>query len=165
VGRLREDHTAVDCNELVRRAEVVLAPRIEETGAVVEAGNLPVVSGEASLLALVFQNLIGNGLKFRGEEPPHITVGAERDGDEWRFTVADNGIGVDREYADRIFIIFQRLHPRTSYEGTGIGLSMVRKIIEYHGGRVWLDTERDHGATFHFTLPVIDDTEEAPAAP
>jgi light-regulated signal transduction histidine kinase (bacteriophytochrome) len=156
VGRISEPLTEVDTALLVARAESTLAARIEETdGAVIVEGDLPVVLGEASLLVLVFQNLIGNALKFRGAEPPIVRVHADRDGDVWEFTVADNGIGIDAEYADRIFVIFQRLHPRTSYDGTGIGLAMCRKIVEYHGGRIWLDTRIREGATFHFTLPVI----------
>jgi light-regulated signal transduction histidine kinase (bacteriophytochrome) len=155
VGRLSEPEAVVETAELVRRAESTLSALIEETGGAVETGELPAVRGEAGLLALVFQNLIGNGLKFRGEAPPRIRVDAEPDGECWRFTVSDNGIGIEPEYADRIFVIFQRLHPRTTYEGTGIGLAMCRKIVEHHGGRIWLDTERRGGATFHFTLPGV----------
>ena len=109
-----------------------------------------------ALLRLVFQNLCGNAIKFRGEAAPVIRIEAERDGEFWRFRLSDNGIGIDAEYAERIFVLFQRLHPRTQYEGTGIGLAMCRKIVEYHGGRMWLDTERAGGAgsTFYFTLPV-----------
>ena len=112
--------------------------------------------GDASLLRLVFQNLIANAIKFRGEAAPRIELAAEREGDCWRFECSDNGIGIDAEYAERIFVLFQRLHPRTQYEGTGIGLAMCRKIVEYHGGRMWLDTERTRdggGSTFSFTLP------------
>jgi len=109
----------------------------------------------------VFQNLIGNALKFRGEQPPRITVSWADAGDEWEFSVADNGIGIEPEYADRIFVIFQRLHPKDAYPGTGIGLAMCRKIVEYHGGRIWLDTSVDSGTVFRFTLPKI----AAPPAP
>jgi light-regulated signal transduction histidine kinase (bacteriophytochrome) len=156
VGRITEEPSEVDTAQLVARAQAALSARIEESGgAVIVEGELPVVRGEASLLALVFQNLVGNALKFRGEEPPVVRVRAERDGGFWEFAVADNGIGIDPEYADRIFVIFQRLHPRTTYEGTGIGLAMCRKIIEYHGGRMWLDTSAHDGSTFRFTLPVM----------
>jgi signal transduction histidine kinase len=168
VGRIAEPQVVVDCNALAASARAGLASRIEETGATVEIGELPHVRGEASLLQLVFQNLLGNGLKFRGDEPPHVRMSAERsaDGSEWRFTVADNGIGIAPEYADRIFIIFQRLHPRTEYEGTGIGLAMCRKVIEYHGGRIWLDTDGGSGgATFHFTLPAIPDGTQTATEP
>jgi light-regulated signal transduction histidine kinase (bacteriophytochrome) len=167
VGRLSTEAAAeVDTADLVARAETTLAARLEESGGrVVVEGELPVVRAEAGLLALVFVNLIGNGLKFRGPEPPLVRVSAHRDGDFWRFTVADNGIGIEAEYADRIFIIFQRLHPRASYEGTGIGLAMCRKVIEYHGGRIWLDTAAGGGAVFHFTLPVAAQAAPGGATP
>jgi light-regulated signal transduction histidine kinase (bacteriophytochrome) len=157
VGRMERPHTAVDCNALLAGARADLAGAIEVSGAEVEAGELPTVQGDASLLRLVFQNLIGNAVKFRGEDPPRVRIDAEHADGAWRFTVADNGIGIDPEYAERIFVIFQRLHPRTSFEGTGIGLAMCRKIVEYHGGRMWLDT--DHagpGSRFCFTLPADD---------
>jgi light-regulated signal transduction histidine kinase (bacteriophytochrome) len=115
------------------------------------------VLGDAGLLRLVFQNLIGNAIKFRGDAAPEVRLSAERENGLWRFRCEDNGIGIDPEYADRIFVIFQRLHSRASYEGTGIGLAMCRKIIEYHGGRMWLDTATAHeGSAFCFTLPAHD---------
>ncbi len=153
VGRVEQPHGDVDCNDLVERVRGDLAGAIDESGATIEADPLPTVSGDASLLRLVFQNLIGNAIKFRGDAAPVVHLSAERDGEFWRFRCADNGIGIDAEYADRIFVIFQRLHPRSSYEGTGIGLAMCRKIVEYHGGRMWLDTENRTGSAFCFTLP------------
>jgi signal transduction histidine kinase len=160
VGRVERPHAPVDCNALLERARGDLAAAIEDSGAEVEAGPLPTVEGDASLLRLVFQNLIGNAIKFRGEAAPRVRVDAERDDGQWRFSVADNGIGIDPEYAERIFVIFQRLHPRTSFEGTGIGLAMCRKIVEYHGGRMWLDTTHDGpGSRFCFTLPADDAAE------
>jgi signal transduction histidine kinase len=153
VGRLEQPHTPVDCNELVARVRTDLSTAIEESGTTIEAGDLPTVSGDPGLLRLVFQNLLGNAIKFRADAAPVIELTAERDGESWRFRCADNGIGIDAEYADRIFVIFQRLHPRSSYEGTGIGLAMCRKIVEYHGGRMWLDTEYTGGSAFCFTLP------------
>jgi signal transduction histidine kinase len=160
VGRMAHQHEPVDLNEMLERAEGNLAARVEETGATVESGTLPTVVGDPGLLALVFQNLVGNALKFHGDDPPVVRVDAERNGDGWQISVADNGIGIEPEYAERIFVIFQRLHTRVTYEGTGIGLAMCRKIVEYHGGRIWLDTDAHPGTTFRFTLP---DTEE-PAA-
>jgi light-regulated signal transduction histidine kinase (bacteriophytochrome) len=130
---------------------------IRKTHARIEAGDLPVVLAEPTLLTAVFQNLLSNAIKFRGEDPPRISVTAERDGDFWQFAVADNGIGISPDYAERIFVIFQRLHDKATYPGTGIGLAMTRKIIEYHGGRIWLDTTATTGARFCFTLPVIPD--------
>jgi signal transduction histidine kinase len=160
VGRMTHQHEPVDLDEMLERAEGNLAARVEETGATVESGALPIVIGDPGLLALVFQNLVGNALKFHGDDPPVVRVDAERNGDGWEISVADNGIGIEPEYAERIFVIFQRLHTRVTYEGTGIGLAMCRKIIEHHGGRIWLDTDARPGTTFRFTLP---DTEE-PAA-
>jgi light-regulated signal transduction histidine kinase (bacteriophytochrome) len=101
----------------------------------------------------VFQNLIANGIKFRSEAPPRIVISARRRELDWLFECTDNGIGIDPEYADRVFVIFQRLHTRDRYEGTGIGLAMCRKIIEFHGGEIWLDTAYSGGARIDFTLP------------
>jgi light-regulated signal transduction histidine kinase (bacteriophytochrome) len=154
VGRNANPHEAVALADVLARAEGNLATRIEETGATVEAGELPVVTGDAGLLTVVLQNLVGNAVKFHGDEPPRVHVDARRDGAGcWEISVADNGIGIDRAYAERIFVIFQRLHTRATYEGTGIGLAMCRKIVEHHGGRIWLDTEAGPGTTFRFTLP------------
>ncbi|HET6547321.1 MAG TPA: ATP-binding protein [Solirubrobacter sp.] len=157
VGRIEHPHTDVDCDALLARARSDLSGAIEENGAeIVVSGPLPTVHGDPSLLRLVFQNLVGNAIKFRSDAAPVVRVDAERDGEEWRFRVADNGIGIDPQYEERIFVLFQRLHPRTVYDGTGIGLAMCRKIVEYHGGRMWLDTENSAeggGSTFFFTLP------------
>jgi light-regulated signal transduction histidine kinase (bacteriophytochrome) len=147
----------------VRAATNSLAAGIEDTGATVEADGLPTVPGDPGLLALMFQNLIGNAIKFRGDDPPHVRISArtDPDSDGWAVTVADNGIGIDPTYAERIFVIFQRLHSRASYEGTGIGLAMCRKIVEYHGGRIWLAANGGPGSTFTFTLPAARDPEES----
>jgi signal transduction histidine kinase len=154
VGRADRPMVEVDVNAVLRSALSNLGAAIEESGATVEAGELPVVLGEPALLVLVFQNLIGNAIKFRGEDAPHVRVDARAEADGWEFEVADNGIGIDQDYAERIFVIFQRLHSRASYEGTGIGLAMVRKIIEHHGGHVWLAPDGvATGTTFRFTLP------------
>ncbi|WP_028067947.1 sensor histidine kinase [Solirubrobacter soli] len=157
VGRMEQPHVDVDCGLLLERVRGDLSRAIEENDAVLEVdGTLPTVHGDAGLLRLVFQNLIANAIKFRGEVAPRVVLSATRDGDFWRFRCIDNGIGIDAEYAERIFVLFQRLHPRTQYEGTGIGLAMCRKIVEYHGGRMWLDTDTTalgSGSTFYFTLP------------
>jgi signal transduction histidine kinase len=161
VGRVEQPHVEVDTAALVERVEADLGRAIEESGASITVdGALPTVHGDASLLRAVFQNLIGNAIKFRGEDAPAVALSAEREGEFWRFRCTDNGIGIDPEYADRIFVIFQRLHPRTQYEGTGIGLAMCRKIVEYHGGRMWLDTSNGAGpgSTFYFTLPAEAET-------
>lgn len=163
VGRMSGDWEVVELDYTINRARASLAAAIEESGAVITADTLPPVRGEASLLALVFQNLIGNAIKFRGEAAPEVRFTVERDGDEWLLTCADNGIGIEADYAERVFVIFQRLHPKTDYPGTGIGLAMCRKIVEYHGGRIWLDTDADGstGAVFRFALPALEETPES----
>jgi light-regulated signal transduction histidine kinase (bacteriophytochrome) len=170
VGRLLREHTEVSVVDVVRQALGNLSLVIEETGAEVTVDELPRVSGDVSLLAGVFQNLVSNALKFRGEAPPRVHIGVRDAGEQWEFSVSDNGIGIEPEYADRIFVIFQRLHPKDAYPGTGIGLAMCRKIVEYHGGRMWLDTDAagdTAGTTFRFTLPKLAPPQPAPpeAAP
>jgi signal transduction histidine kinase len=161
VGRITREQTLVDCDELVAQVLDNYSEVIERTRATVEVADLPTVRGEASLLGGVFGNLVSNALKFHGEEPPHVRVDVERTGEFWTFTVSDNGIGIDTEYAERIFVIFQRLHHKDDYPGTGIGLAMCRKIIEYHGGTIWLDTSGTaEGTTFKFTLPAVEDDEQ-----
>jgi signal transduction histidine kinase len=158
VGRMDTEPVDVDLDDIVAGALANLTTRVESTGARVEAGPLPVVRGEPVLLTAVFQNLIGNALKFHGDEPPVVHVEAERDRDMWIITCRDEGIGIDPEYGERIFAIFQRLHPKETYEGTGIGLALCRKIVEHHGGHIWLDTTPGPGARFRFTLPVHPET-------
>jgi light-regulated signal transduction histidine kinase (bacteriophytochrome) len=150
----------VPSGEALDQARANLSVPIEQEQARIEYGPLPVVRAEAALLTTVFQNLLGNALKFRGEDDPRISVAAQRAAEFWEFSVTDNGIGVPPEYADRIFVIFQRLHDRQAYPGTGIGLALCRKIIEYHGGRMWLDTGHSPGARFCFTLPVPPESED-----
>jgi signal transduction histidine kinase len=156
VGRMEQPLTDVDCVALMTRVRADLGRAIEENDAELIVGELPTVRGDAGLLRVVYQNLCVNAIKFRGVQPPVVHLDAERDGEFWRFRVSDNGIGIDPGYAERIFVLFQRLHPRTQYEGTGIGLAMCRKIVEHHGGRMWLDAEPagdGQGSTFYFTLP------------
>jgi signal transduction histidine kinase len=165
VGRMTRPHERIPVRELVDSATARIGALVEEAGAeIVVDGELGVVEGDRGLLTTVFQNLIGNGIKFRGEAPPRVEIHAEPDGRFHRFAITDNGIGVDDEYAERIFVIFQRLHTRDAYEGTGIGLAMCRKIIEYHGGRITLaPAEGGRGARFVFTLPAADPEEETTA--
>ncbi len=152
VGRGTEGFAQVDIGAVVARAMVNLDQRIVESGATVTAHDLPTVQGDASLLIALFQNLIGNALKYRSEQPPRIDIAATRIDAGWQFTVSDNGIGIDKKYADRIFAIFQRLHLRDQYGGTGIGLALCRRIVEFHGGRIWLAPSDGQGASFQFSL-------------
>ncbi|MBD2346870.1 sensor histidine kinase [Anabaena subtropica] len=131
-----------------------LRQRIAETGATVTHDPLPTVMAGSTQLMQLFQNLIANAIKFRSEEPPQIHIGAERLEDEWLFSVRDNGIGIDPQFSDRIFVIFQRLHTRDEYHGTGMGLAICKKIIECHRGRIWVESQLGEGATFYFTIPV-----------
>jgi len=155
VGRTTESFVPVDMNQALAAAMRNLDDQIVASDGGVGYSELPVVHGDPTLLASLFENLIGNAIKYRGELAPLVTVTAVADREErtWTFTVADNGIGIDPQYAQRIFAIFQRLHVRDAYPGTGIGLALCRKIVEFHGGRIWLDTSVTSGATFRFTLP------------
>jgi light-regulated signal transduction histidine kinase (bacteriophytochrome) len=158
VGRTSEGMTTVNTATAAGHAVTALAAAREQAHAQVDIGELPKLTGDQTLLTQLFQNLIGNAIKFRAPgRAPRVELRAMRDDEFWHFTCADNGIGIDPEYAERVFVIFQRLHPKDQYTGTGIGLSLCKKIVEYHGGRIWLDTERPAdavGAVVHWTLPV-----------
>jgi PAS domain S-box-containing protein len=153
-GRSPEVAVAVDCNEVVERARIDLAGAIDDNGAsIVVTGTLPTVRGEWARLVQLFENLIGNGIKFHGKEPPRIEISAVPDGTGWRFAVADNGIGIDPQYADRIFALFQRLHSKADYPGTGIGLAVCKKIVEGYGGTLAFESQPGEGTTFYWTMP------------
>jgi len=158
VGRSAREPALVSSDAALTQARANLAEQIEETGATVETGHLPLVLAELPLLIAVFQNLLSNSLKFSGDKPPRIVITVRREEPFWLFSFSDNGIGIDPEYAERIFVLFQRLNERNAYAGTGIGLAMSRKIIEYFGGRIWLDTTCTEGARFLFTLPMPEET-------
>ena len=161
VGRLNTDFGDVDLAASLAQALAQLDVVLSEADAKVTFDALPTVRGESSLLVQVFQNLIANAVKFTGEAAPRIHIGVRQDGDVWEFSCADNGIGIEEQYQDKIFVIFQRLHGRDAYSGTGIGLAMCKKIVEYHGGRMWLDTSVTSGATLRWTLPVADERVDA----
>jgi light-regulated signal transduction histidine kinase (bacteriophytochrome) len=162
IGRLTSGFKRVELSRVLPEVHHQLEPRAGEE-ADVSWGELPAVDGEEPLLTTLFVNLIGNALKFRRPDvPPVVRITAERDGDDWRINVRDNGIGIEREFADKVFVIFQRLHPRDAYEGTGIGLAIVKKIIEYHGGRIWLDLDVEEGASIWFTIPAVPDPQPEP---
>jgi signal transduction histidine kinase len=158
VGRSAREPALVSSDAALAQARNNLATAMEETGATVETGHLPLVLAELPLLAAVFQNLLSNALKFSGGKPPRVVITCTRDEPFWLFSFSDNGIGIKPEYAERIFVIFQRLHERSAYPGTGIGLAMTRKIVEYFGGRIWLDTTYTEGSRFLFTLPMPAET-------
>ncbi|MEV3983714.1 CHASE3 domain-containing protein [Nonomuraea sp. NPDC049758] len=159
VGRLYDDRKPVELTESLDKALVDLSAVIEETGAEIERPDpLPNVIGDPTMLGMLWQNLVGNALKFRApDRAPRIRITCEQRENEWLFSVTDNGIGVEAEFADKIFIIFQRLHSREAYSGTGIGLAMCKKIVENHGGTIWLDTGHTEGARISFTLPAVTD--------
>jgi signal transduction histidine kinase len=142
----------VESSVVVAAAIHSLRMAIEECGAEITIDALPAVLGDARQLEQLFQNLIANAVKFRCDAKPLIRIHAEADKDFWRFSVQDNGIGIAPEYFDRIFVMFQRLHARREYPGTGIGLAICKKIVERHGGRIWVESKPDHGTTFLFTL-------------
>jgi light-regulated signal transduction histidine kinase (bacteriophytochrome) len=143
----------VDCDELLDEVVADLGKSIRESGARVNFAGLPVLYAYPTELKLLFQNLIANAIKFRhADRTPEIRITDELDGTHWKFVVADNGIGIEKQNLDRIFIIFQRLHTRSQYEGSGIGLAHCKKIVEFHGGRIWVDSEPGKGSRFCFTI-------------
>ena len=148
--KIRElTETRAACDNAVKN----LRQAIEESGVTVTAGFLPVVLGDATQLLQLFQNLISNGIKYRNEHAPEIHVAAKADGNDWVFSVQDNGIGIEAQYFERIFQMFQRLHTRKEYPGTGMGLALCRKIVERHGGSIWVESQPGAGSTFRFTIP------------
>jgi signal transduction histidine kinase len=154
VGRQGMAAHSTDCNVVLQAALLNLEAAMQESGTVVNRDPLPVVMADAAQLALVFQNLIANAIKFRASVAPTIQVRTEATTKEWIFSVEDNGIGIAPDQAENVFVIFRRLHTREEYSGNGIGLSICKKIIEHHGGRIWVESEPGHGSTFKFTLPV-----------
>ncbi len=143
----------VSLRDVFAHAVALLDSSVRESGAEVTCGELPAVMGDRSQLVQLMLNLIGNGLKYRGKEPPRVQVSAQRNGDQWRIAVRDNGIGIAPKHQARIFEIFQRLHDQQEYPGTGIGLAVCRRVVHRHGGRIWVESEPGHGSVFCFTLP------------
>jgi signal transduction histidine kinase len=153
VGTKGQPFQPVDCEQALQMAMRNLQVAIRESGAQITHDPLPAVMGDATQLEQLFQNLIGNALKFRRDEPSKIHVGAEQKNGCWYLSVQDNGIGIEAQYFDRIFIVFKRLHGRNVYPGTGIGLAICKKIVERHGGAIWVESEVGKGSTFRFTIP------------
>jgi len=156
VGTHGNELSPVQLKDAVEIAISNLRLAIEENNALVTFDALPEVLADEGQMVQLFQNLIGNAIKFHSKEPPKVQIKVRREKDQWQFSVCDNGIGIDPQFAERIFVIFQRLHTREEYSGTGIGLSICRKIVERHGGRIWVESEYGRGATFCFTLPVME---------
>jgi hypothetical protein len=153
IGSGKRPFEPVDLEQVLRDVLRDHRHQVRELGAVIQHDPLPQVCGDPTELQLVFDHLIQNSLKFRSDEPPRIRITAEREDGWWRLAVADNGIGIEPEYFDRIFVLFQRLHTRERYEGTGIGLPIVKKVVERHGGRCWVASTPGSGTTFFITLP------------
>lgn len=146
------EFTDVDCEVVLRRALANLQAAVEESGATITSDRLPTIVADGLQLLQLFQNLVGNALKFRGDAPPRIQVGCVPEGADWHFSVSDNGIGIDDGDTERIFVLFQRLHSKDSYSGAGIGLALCKKIVDAHHGRIWVQSDRGGGATFHYLL-------------
>lgn len=153
VGKKEKDFKPLDCNKVLNTTLFNLAVLIEENNAKVTSTQLPMVMAIESELIRLFQNLIGNAIKYKSENNPEIHISAQRNRGEWLFSMRDNGIGIDSEHFDRIFQIFQRLHAEEKYSGTGIGLAICKKIVEFHGGQIWVESERGKGSAFYFTIP------------
>ena len=153
LGTQTKPFKLTDCNQVVQQAIANLRMAIQENQVQMILGDLPTIPADATQLNQLFQNLISNAIKFRGTTAPKIEIAADHQAEGWRFWVRDNGIGIDAEYAERIFIIFQRLHSRSSYPGTGIGLAICKKIVERHGGQIWVESTVGQGSTFYFTVP------------
>jgi PAS domain S-box-containing protein len=153
VGTKGKAMEPTDTRKSLNDALTNLHASIEESGAVIQVDPLPTVRADAIQLTQLYQNLIANAIKFRSDKPPEIHIGARREQDAWLFWVRDNGMGIDPQYAERIFMIFQRLHTRKAYPGTGIGLAICKRIVERHGGSIWVESQPGQGSMFYFTLP------------
>ncbi len=153
VENKEREFAATDCNTVLDKAITNLGKAIVENDAVVTRDSLPVVGADHVLLTQLFQNLIANALKFKGVERPQVHVSVEKKANQWIFSARDNGIGIDQQHFDRIFEMFQKVHSRTKYPGSGIGLALCKKIVEIHGGQIWLESRPGEGTTFYFTIP------------
>lgn len=159
VGRPGIDPRVIECSAVLETALKNLGAAIQESGAEIVAGSLPAVLADRSQLLQLFQNLVGNAIKFRGPEPPRVRVSAEMGTREWIFAISDNGIGIAPEQVELVFVIFKRLHTCVEYPGSGIGLAICKKIVEQHGGRIWVESQKGQGSTFKFTMPARDGSE------
>jgi PAS domain S-box-containing protein len=160
VGTQAKTFEPTDCDAVLDTILTGLKAAIEDSGAVITRDPLPTVKGDGTQLGQLFQNLIGNGIKFRGAAAPQIHVSSRRNGKGWIFSVRDRGIGIDARFAERIFMMFQRLHAKGEYPGAGIGLAICKKIVERHGGEIWVESRPGDGSTFYFTIPTTGDEQE-----
>jgi light-regulated signal transduction histidine kinase (bacteriophytochrome) len=153
VGTRGKPLERVSGEDILQDALDNLAITIDDNQATITHDPLPTIMADKGQLVQLFQNLIGNAIKFHGENKPLVHISVKMVDHEWVFSVKDNGIGFDPQYAERIFVIFQRLHERSDYAGTGIGLAICKKIVERHGGRIWVETQIGQGSTFYFSIP------------
>jgi light-regulated signal transduction histidine kinase (bacteriophytochrome) len=165
VGTRGNPFVPTEGETIVVKALANLKAAIADSGVVVTHDPMPTLSVDGIQIIQLLQNLIGNAIKFRGTEPPKIHVGLEDKGENWLLYVRDNGIGLDMQFKERIFIIFQRLHTKGEYPGTGIGLAVCKRIVERHGGRIWVESEPGKGATFFFTIPKEREEEKKEESP
>jgi len=162
VGTKGKPFETTDCNRVLSEALLNLSAATDESGAVITNDKLPTVMADKTQMVQLIQNLVANAIKFRNKDHPCIHVSSEQKNGTWVFSVSDNGIGIDSEYYDRIFAIFQRLHGKTEYPGTGIGLAVCKRIVERHGGRIWVDSQSGKGSRFYFTMPVTESSLGSP---
>jgi light-regulated signal transduction histidine kinase (bacteriophytochrome) len=154
VDRQERNITQLDSQQLLDEACRLLKASIAESEAAITHDTLPEIRADEQLMVQLFQNLISNGIKYRSDDrKPVIHIGVQEQAADWQFSVCDNGIGIEEQYADLIFVIFERLHNQTEYSGTGIGLAICKKAVEIQGGRIWMESEVGKGTTFHFTIP------------
>jgi light-regulated signal transduction histidine kinase (bacteriophytochrome) len=153
VGTRGQERAKVDLAAALEHARKNLSVAIDEANAVITYETMPIVSADAGEIVKLFQDLIENAIKFRGQRRPEVVIGAKKRRNEWEISIRDNGIGIEKQNFDRIFLLFQRLHSRVQYEGTGVGLAICKKIVERHGGRIWIESEVGVGTTIYFTIP------------
>jgi light-regulated signal transduction histidine kinase (bacteriophytochrome) len=161
IGTRGKNFAPTDCEAVLAKTLATLQLAIQESGAKVTHDPLPTVLADEGQLGQLFQNLIGNGIKYRDSSRPEVHISCKQEGENWLFSFKDNGIGIDPQYAERIFVIFQRLHTKQEYAGTGIGLAICKKIVDRHGGRIWVESQLGQGATFYFTIPAIGNDGES----
>ena len=154
VGKTGEELKQTDCEEVVNVAIANLRGAIEESDAAVSRDPMPTILAD-SQIGQVFQNIVGNAIKYRNQSPPEIHIGADKKKGEWLFWVRDNGMGIDTKHRERVFVPFQRLQTEKEIAGTGIGMAICKKIVEHHGGRIWVESELGKGSTFYFTIPAV----------